>query len=129
MPVARAKAGGSAARGWLLGPGLAALLRVAPLTGVLGVAAFLRFWQLTAIGFNSDEAVYAGTAASIAGDQSARGMFPVFRAHPLLFQMLLALAGHGQAPSEWAARAVPAGGPGLHLPLADPPRAAPDHPR
>jgi 4-amino-4-deoxy-L-arabinose transferase-like glycosyltransferase len=81
---------------------------MAPLTGVLGLAAFLRFWQLTVIGFNSDEAVYAGTAASIAGDQSLRGMFPVFRAHPLLFQMLVALAGHGHRPTEWAARAVPA---------------------
>jgi hypothetical protein len=84
------------------------LLRVGPLTAVTGLAAFLRLWQLTAIGFNSDEAVYAGTAASIAGDQSLRTMFPVFRAHPVLFQMLLALAGHGHAPGEWAARAVPA---------------------
>ncbi|MEN3308718.1 MAG: hypothetical protein V7603_4920, partial [Micromonosporaceae bacterium] len=84
------------------------LVRVAPLAAIGGVAAFLRFWQLTRIGFNSDEAVYAGTAASIAGDQSLRAMFPVFRAHPLLFQMLLALAGHGHPPTEWAARAVPA---------------------
>ena len=43
--------------------------RVAILTG-LGIAAagiFLRVWQLDALGFNSDEAVYAGQAASIAG--------------------------------------------------------------
>ena len=94
---------------WLVGRGLPGLVRIAPLTAITGLAALLRFWQLTAIGFNSDEAVYAGTAASIAGDQSLRGMFPVFRAHPLFFQMLVALAGHGHRPSEWAARAVPAG--------------------
>lgn len=94
---------------WLVGRGLHGLVRIAPLTAITGLAAVLRFWQLTAIGFNSDEAVYAGTAASIAGDQSLRGMFPVFRAHPLFFQMLVALAGHGHRPSEWAARAVPAG--------------------
>ena len=92
-----------------IGPALLPLLvRSAPLAGVTVVAAFLRFWQLTAVGFNSDEAVYAGTAASIAGDQSLRPMFPVFRAHPLLFQTLVALAGHGHRPTEWAARAVPA---------------------
>ncbi|HKT04198.1 MAG TPA: glycosyltransferase family 39 protein [Rugosimonospora sp.] len=84
------------------------VVSAAPLVAVGAVAALLRFWELTRIGFNSDEAVYAGTAASIAGDQSLRAMFPVFRAHPLLFQMLLALAGHGHPPSEWAARAVPA---------------------
>jgi len=95
---------------WLrLGPEVLPLLvRLAPIAGITAVAAFLRFWQLTAVGFNSDEAVYAGTAASIAGDQSLRAMFPVFRAHPLLFQLLLAIAGHGHPPSEWAARAVPA---------------------
>jgi hypothetical protein len=88
--------------GWWL------LLRAAPVAAIGGLAGFFRFWQLTRIGFNSDEAVYAGTAASIAGDQSLRSMFPVFRAHPLLFQMLLALAGHGHPPTEWVARAVPA---------------------
>src|SRR5439155_2018618 len=86
------------------------LRRAAPvvaLVAIAGVAGFLRFWQLTRIGFNSDEAVYTGTAASIAGHPLMRTMFPVFRAHPLLFQMLLALAGHGHAPTEWTARAVP----------------------
>ncbi len=89
------------ATGWLL-------VRAVPVAAIGGLAAFLRLWQLTRVGFNSDEAVYSGTAASIAGDQSLRAMFPVFRAHPLLFQTLLALAGHGHPPSEWTARAVPA---------------------
>src|SRR5207237_2712258 len=49
------------------------------------------FWELKAVGFNSDEAVYAGQAASIAGDPQLKGLFPVFRAHPLLFQMAVSL--------------------------------------
>jgi 4-amino-4-deoxy-L-arabinose transferase-like glycosyltransferase len=71
--------------------------RVALLTGV-GIAAagiLLRVWQLDALGFNSDEAVYAGQAASIAGDPSFTGIFPIFRAHPLLFQFVLALLYQG----------------------------------
>jgi hypothetical protein len=51
----------------------------------------LRLWHLNALGFNSDEAAYAGQAASIAGDQHLSGLFPVFRAHPLLFQLLVSI--------------------------------------
>jgi phospholipase C len=51
----------------------------------------LRLWHLNALGFNSDEAVYAGQAAAIAGDPALHGLFPVFRAHPLLFQMATSL--------------------------------------
>lgn len=58
---------------------------------VLGVGTFLRVWQINALGFNSDEAVYAGQAASIANDETLRTFFPIFRAHPLLFQALLSL--------------------------------------
>jgi hypothetical protein len=73
-----------AARGWLLFPGL-------PLAAIMALAVFLRVWQLAAVGFNSDEAVYAGSASSIAGNHTLSTMFPVFRAHPLLFQTLLSL--------------------------------------
>ncbi|MFF0160548.1 ArnT family glycosyltransferase [Streptomyces sp. NPDC005263] len=92
------------------GHGSAALLRIAaavPLTAVLAVAAVLRFWRLTAVGFNSDEAVYTGTAASLAGDGSLGSIFPVFRAHPVLFQALLSLVLRVHL-SDWTARAVPA---------------------
>jgi Dolichyl-phosphate-mannose-protein mannosyltransferase len=58
---------------------------------VLLIAIFLRCWQLNALGFNSDEAVYAGQAASIAGQEAYLPYFPIFRAHPLLFQALLSL--------------------------------------
>jgi len=60
-----------------------------------GAAAFLRLWQLNGLGFNSDEAVYAGQAAAIAGDPALKGIFPVFRAHPLLFQFVLAVLFRG----------------------------------
>jgi 4-amino-4-deoxy-L-arabinose transferase-like glycosyltransferase len=55
------------------------------------VGLFLRLWQLNDLGFNSDEAVYAGQAASIAGHPDFTAIFPIFRAHPLLFQFFLAL--------------------------------------
>lgn len=53
------------------------------------VGGLLRFINLGAIGLNSDEAVYAGQAASLAGNSHFTGLFPVVRAHPLLFQMLI----------------------------------------
>jgi 4-amino-4-deoxy-L-arabinose transferase-like glycosyltransferase len=51
----------------------------------------LRLWQIDALGLNSDEAVYAGQAASLAQDPAFLPFFPVFRAHPLLFQALLSV--------------------------------------
>lgn len=60
--------------------------------GILSVAILfgtvLRVIQLGAVGFNSDEAVYGGQAASLAGNPDYVNNFPVVRAHPLLFQML-----------------------------------------
>ncbi len=68
--------------------------RMVPFLAVAAVtvpAAVLRLWNLNALGFNSDEAVYAGQAAAIAGNRQLSGLFPVFRAHPLLFQMATSL--------------------------------------
>jgi hypothetical protein len=94
-PASRRPRPASTGRGRLAGAGRLGAGRLAgvavPLAAVLAVAAYLRFWHLTAIGFNSDEAVYAGSAASLHGDPALSAMFPVFRAHPLLFQTLLAL--------------------------------------
>lgn len=56
------------------------------------VGAFLRLWQINALGYNSDEAVYAGQGAAIARDPILQEIFPVFRAHPLLFQFIIAVA-------------------------------------
>lgn len=59
---------------------------------IVGAGAFLRLWEINRVGYNSDEAVYAGQAAAIAQDPNLKEIFPVFRAHPLLFQFVLALA-------------------------------------
>lgn len=59
------------------------------LVAIAALALSLRVWQLDALGFNSDEAVYAGQAASLAGNPNYTPFFPVFRAHPMLFQTLL----------------------------------------
>jgi hypothetical protein len=52
---------------------------------------FLRIWKINAMGFNTDEAVYSGQAAAIAGVSGIKEVFPIFRAHPLLFQSVLSL--------------------------------------
>jgi hypothetical protein len=61
---------------------------------ILGMATMLRVIDLTAVGYNSDEAVYAGQGASIAQVPVLKDIFPVFRAHPLLFQFVLAVVFH-----------------------------------
>jgi hypothetical protein len=66
--------------------------RTALLLGaVLTLGMFLRVWQIDAVGFNSDEAVYLGQAAGIAHVPALEPFFPIFRAHPLLFQSVLSI--------------------------------------
>jgi hypothetical protein len=103
-PRREARPGGQAWRRLTTDPRLRTAL---PVVLILGLATFLRFWQLDRVGFNSDEAVYTGTAAALAGDETLRGMFPVFRAHPLLLQLLVSTGLHGGV-SDWAARAITA---------------------
>ena len=84
---------------------------------ITATAALVRFAGLSQIGFNSDEAVYSGQAASIAGFQPYGQLFGVFRAHPLMVQFIVALgyalSGH---VSDWLPRAVTASfGVGLAL--------------
>lgn len=66
-------------------------LTLVALITVLGAAALVRLANLNAVGFNSDEAVYAGQGASLAGNPLYTDYFPVFRAHPMLVQMLLSV--------------------------------------
>ncbi|MDI5937583.1 MULTISPECIES: glycosyltransferase family 39 protein [unclassified Micromonospora] len=61
----------------------------AALTAIGGLALLVRSWRIDLFGFNSDEVVYAGQAASLAGNPGYADLFPVFRAHPMLFQALL----------------------------------------
>jgi len=69
----------------------ALIARVVGIAIVAVVAVGLRVWGLNQIGYNTDEAVYAGQAAAIARVPELRDIFPIFRAHPLLFQFVLAL--------------------------------------
>ena len=57
----------------------------------LAAGAFVRIWKLNAMGYNTDEAIYSGQAAAIAGIAGLKDIFPVFRAHPLFVQFLLSL--------------------------------------
>jgi hypothetical protein len=58
---------------------------------VVVAGAFLRLWQINSLGYNSDEAVYAGQGAAIAAVPTLKEIFPIFRAHPLLFQVVLGI--------------------------------------
>src|SRR6185503_20471394 len=69
----------------------AMIARIAGILIVVTVAVGLRVWGLNQLGYNTDEAVYAGQAAAIAKDPTLKEIFPIFRAHPLLFQFVLAL--------------------------------------
>jgi 4-amino-4-deoxy-L-arabinose transferase-like glycosyltransferase len=89
---------------WALSRGT--LRTAVALAGISGVAAVVRLWQIDAVGFNSDEAVYAGQGASIAGDPTLSQFFPIFRAHPLLFQTLVSLTFLGGDGSEIAPRLI-----------------------
>ncbi len=62
------------------------------LSVMITAGAVLRFWHINDLGYNSDEAVYSGQAAALSGDPELSKYFPIFRAHPMVFQYLLALA-------------------------------------
>jgi hypothetical protein len=92
--VVLTKADGGAVESSLPLPGSARVARTRTWMMVLTVAVpavVLRTWHIDALGVNSDEAVYAGQAAALAGDPDLTPYFPIFRAHPLLFQGLLSV--------------------------------------
>lgn len=70
----------------------ATIARIIGVVIVTAVAVGLRLWGINQLGYNTDEAVYAGQAAAIAKAPVLKDIFPIFRAHPLLFQFVLALA-------------------------------------
>jgi 4-amino-4-deoxy-L-arabinose transferase-like glycosyltransferase len=78
-------------------------LVVLPLVAIVAVGAVVRLLNFNAIGYNSDEAVYAGQGASIAHDVTLAPFFPVFRAHPLLFQSVVSL-GYQMGWGDWWGR-------------------------
>ena len=69
--------------------GLAAALALAAIA-IVGLG--LRLWHVNSMGYNSDEAVYAGQGAALAGDPELTKFFPIIRAHPMLFQFLVSVA-------------------------------------
>ena len=62
-----------------------------PLILIIGVAFFLRFWDLGWNGFNGDESIYSGQAASLLGEKDFLEEFAIFRAHPLLVQSMISM--------------------------------------
>jgi hypothetical protein len=72
------------------------------------VAIALRFMDMGRLGINSDEAVYAGQAATLAGVEGFAEDFSIFRAHPLLYQYTLSLVFQVFGFSEVAGRYVSA---------------------
>ena len=84
-------------------------VRWIPLALILVVAAFLRLYAIGSVGFNSDEAVYAGQGAAMVGEQPYVEFFSLFRAHPLLLQVLLGSLFRVFAVSDVLARVFVAG--------------------
>jgi cellulose biosynthesis protein BcsQ/4-amino-4-deoxy-L-arabinose transferase-like glycosyltransferase len=72
------------------GRGWTQMASAAAPAAILLLAAFVRLWNLDSVGFNTDEAVYTGQAAALANNTDLTPFFPIFRAHPLLFQFALA---------------------------------------
>ncbi len=66
-------------------------LAIVGLTAIVVIGAVIRLVNITAVGLNSDEAVYSGQAAALAGDVGYQQFFAIFRAHPLLVQFLLSM--------------------------------------
>ncbi len=66
-------------------------LAILGLTAIMVIGAGIRLWNINAVGLNSDEAVYSGQAAALAGDVGLQQFFAIFRAHPLLVQFMLSI--------------------------------------
>ena len=63
--------------------GLSRMLLVAALV----IGTFLRLWNINAMGFNTDEAVYAGQAAAIAGVPGLKYIFPCISCPPTFYSI------------------------------------------
>ena len=70
------------------------------------LAAGLRLPYLDHTGFTSDEAVYAGQAAALVGEHPYEQFLSLFRAHPLLLQLLLGAVFKVVSVSDVVARVV-----------------------
>ncbi len=71
------------------------------------IAFIIRFYELGDLGFNNDEAIYAGQAASLANYSEYQNQFSIFRAHPLLLQFMISISFYIFGISEFTARVIP----------------------
>jgi len=58
-------------------------LAILGLTAIMVIGAAIRLWNINAVGLNSDEAVYSGQAAALAGDVGLQQFFAIFRQNVL----------------------------------------------
>jgi hypothetical protein len=80
----------TAVRAWV-GPRWRFLLEAACLLAIVAIAIVLRAYDLDRFGVRGDEAIYSGQAGTLAGDPERMQFFAVFRAHPLVYQSVLAV--------------------------------------
>ena len=71
-------------------------------------ASVLRLWGLGNVGFNGDEAVYSGQAATLAGKEESTKYFSIYRAHPLFLQFIVSIFFSSFGVSDTIARIAPA---------------------
>lgn len=75
---------------------------------IIAASSVVRLWDLSAVGFNNDEAIYSGQAATLAGFNEFQEHFSIFRAHPLLLQFVLSIGFTSFGVSDTIARVAPA---------------------
>ena len=74
---------------------------------ILILASTVRLWDLSAAGFNTDEAVYGGQSATLAGYEKFSNHFSIYRAHPLLLQSIISILFANFGVVDTIARIVP----------------------
>lgn len=70
-------------------------------------ASIIRLWGLGDVGFNNDEAIYSGQAATLAGYEEYGKFFSIFRAHPVFLQFVVSIFFSYFGISDTIARTVP----------------------
>jgi 4-amino-4-deoxy-L-arabinose transferase-like glycosyltransferase len=71
-------------------------------------ASTIRLWELGNVGFNGDEAVYSGQAATLSGNEESTKYFSIYRAHPLFLQFVVSILFANFGVSDIIARMAPA---------------------
>lgn len=77
------------------------------LAAIIATACIVRFWDLSQIGFNNDEAIYSGQAATLAGYEEFSKHFSIYRQHPLVLQFFVSIVFDVAGISDSLARLIP----------------------